>query len=298
MSLTAFVLVFLSVFLHAAWNFLSKKSNPSGAFYLISSTTAALLWLGFFLSSDLALGSLPGRFWLLLACSILCEVIYCLGLAYAYRISDISIAYPLGRAMPVLMVAAVTLLFGLGTRPSGLAVVGMGIIFAGSILLPLKTLRDFHWRTYLTRSGFFILMIAAGTTGYTILDSQASILLQALPGETRVRKSLIYLFLIESGIALALACYVALVPLERREFKRLFLHSFNPVLTGLCSSSAYALILLAMGFVSNVSYIQAFRQMSLPLGVLAGIFLLKENPAKPKLIGVALIVAGLVVSVL
>ena len=41
MTLTAFLLVFLSVFLHAIWNFLSKKTNPSGAFYLLSSTTAA-----------------------------------------------------------------------------------------------------------------------------------------------------------------------------------------------------------------------------------------------------------------
>ena len=60
------------------------------------------------------------------------------------------------------------------------------------------------------------------------------------------------------------------------------------------SSSAYALILLAMGFVTNVSYIQAFRQMSLPLGVLAGVFILKEPCSQAKLIGIILIVAGLI----
>ncbi len=298
MTLTAFLLVFLSVFLHATWNFLSKKTNPSGAFYLMSSSTAALLWLGFFLHADLSLSALPPRFWILLICSILCEAVYCLGLAYAYRISDISLAYPLGRALPVLMVAAVTLLFGIGTPPSGLALGGMGIIFAGCILLPLKTMRDFHWKTYASKAIFFILMIAAGTTGYTILDSQASAMLQALPGETTLIKSLVYLFFIELGIALSLAGYVAMIPLERQEFKRLFLRSLYPLLTGLCSSSAYALILLAMGRVSNVSYIQAFRQMSLPLGVLAGIVLLKETPAKPKLAGVALIVIGLVITAL
>ena len=196
------------------------------------------------------------------------------------------------------MVAAVTLLFGIGTPPSGLALGGMGIIFAGCILLPLKTMRDFHWKTYASKAIFFILMIAAGTTGYTILDSQASAMLQALPGETTLIKSLVYLFFIELGIALSLAGYVAMIPLERQEFKRLFLRSPYPLLTGLCSSSAYALILLAMGRVSNVSYIQAFRQMSLPLGVLAGIVLLKETPAKPKLAGVALIVIGLVITAL
>lgn len=298
MTLTAFILVFLSVFLHATWNFLSKKTNPSGAFYLMSTTTAALLWLTFFLCSKVPLAELPGKFWLLLICSIFCEGVYCLGLAYAYRISDISMAYPLGRAIPVLMVAGITILLGLGKKPSGLALAGMCIIFAGCILLPLKTFRDFKWKTYCTRAIFFILMIAAGTAGYTILDSQANAILRGVNGDSVLMKSLTYLFFIEGGLAVLLACYVIFVPLERREFKRLFLRSPYPVITGLCSSSAYALILLAMGHVSNVSYIQAFRQMSLPLGVLAGIFLLKENPAKPKLIGVALIVAGLVMTAL
>ena len=298
MTLTAFLLVFLSVFLHAIWNFLSKKTNPSGAFYLLSSTTAALLWLGFFLSTELSFSSLPVRFWVLLACSIACEAVYCLGLAYAYRVADISLAYPLGRALPVLLIAAVTILLGLGNRPSGIAIAGMGIMSCGCLLLPLRTMRDFHWRTYTGKAFFFLLMIAAGTTGYTILDSQASAILQTLPGESALRKSLIYLFFIESGIALVLGGYVLAVPMEHREFKRLFLRSPYPVLTGLCSSTAYALILLAMRHVSNVSYIQAFRQMSLPLGVFAGIVLLKESPAKPKLAGVALIVAGLVMTAL
>ena len=296
MTLTAFLLVFFSVFLHATWNFLSKKTNPSGAFYLMSSSTAALLWLGFFLHAEVSLATLPVRFWILLGCSIVCEMIYGIGLAYAYRISDISLAYPMGRALPVLMVAGVTLLLGIGARPSGLAIAGMGITFVGCILLPLKAMHDFKWKTYASRAIFFILMIAVGTTGYTILDSQASAILQAQPGETPLMKSLVYLFLLELGIALGLGGYVALLPMERKEFKRLFLRSPYPVITGFCSSSAYALILLAMRHVSNVSYIQAFRQMSLPLGVLAGIVLLKETPAKPKLAGVALIVIGLVIT--
>ena len=53
-----------------------------------------------------------------------------------------------------------------------------------------------------------------------------------------------------------------------------------------------------MGFVTNVSFVQAFRQLSLPLGVFAGIVFLKESPAKPKLLGVALIVLGLILTVL
>ena len=35
MTVPAFLLILASVFLHVTWNMLSKKSNPSMAFYMI-----------------------------------------------------------------------------------------------------------------------------------------------------------------------------------------------------------------------------------------------------------------------
>lgn len=49
-----------------------------------------------------------------------------------------------------------------------------------------------------------------------------------------------------------------------------------------------------MAYVTNVSYIQAFRQMSLPLGFFAGILILKESHSTPKVFGIVLIVLGLI----
>ena len=49
-----------------------------------------------------------------------------------------------------------------------------------------------------------------------------------------------------------------------------------------------------MQFVDNVSYIQAFRQLSIPLGAAAGIVLLHEKITKPKLAGLILIIIGLI----
>ena len=57
---------------------------------------------------------------------------------------------------------------------------------------------------------------------------------------------------------------------------------------------AYTLVLVAMGFVTNVSYVVAFRQLSIPLGAALGILLLKEPPYRPKLVGIAVAFAGLV----
>ena len=45
--------------------------------------------------------------------SVASEVMYVAGLAYAYRRGDISLVYPLVRAIPVLLVAAVTFAFSI-----------------------------------------------------------------------------------------------------------------------------------------------------------------------------------------
>lgn len=293
MTLIAFFLVLASAILHAGWNILSKRSNPSAAFYLLSSSTAAVVCLccagGFRIDFTL----LPLKFSLLLTVSILFEALYLIGLAHAYRSCDISIAYPMGRAMPVLLVAAVTLLLGLGTTPGKIALTGMGILFLGCLLLPQKQFRDLRPSVYCNQAIVFILLIAAGTTGYTVCDSVAMEILHSYAGRTDWQLTFSYLFCIESGIVLALSGFVLLHPAERKEFNRLFLRTPAPMFTGIASTTAYALILAAMQFVTSVTYIQAFRQLSLPIGVFAGVFLLHERCPLPKIVGTALIVAGL-----
>ena len=298
MTLTAFVLVFLSAFLHATWNFLSKKGNPSGAFYLITSCTAVLATSVFFITSELPLGDLPLKFWMFYLFSVGFEVCYALGLAYGYKAADISLVYPLGRATPLLLIAVISIVFGLGKVPSGLALVGMGIITIGCIMLPLESFKNFSIRAYCNKKLVFILPIAIGTTGYTLMDSQAGKVLQEFAVGNSFSKSMWYLFLIESGIAVSLFVFTLLMPNERREFRTLIRKPVSPIIAGLCSSTASGMVLVAMNYVRNVSYLQAFRQISLPLGVFAGILLLKENPAPPKLTGVFLITAGLVMTVL
>ena len=72
----------------------------------------------------------------------------------------------------------------------------------------------------------------------------------------------------------------------------------HPYFAGIGAALAYLLILIAMGFVTNVCFVQAFRQMSLPVGVLLGMFFLREKCSAAKLTGVGLIVCGLILTVL
>jgi uncharacterized membrane protein len=50
-----------------------------------------------------------------------------------------------------------------------------------------------------------------------------------------------------------------------------------------------------MNYVTNVSYVAAFRQLSIPLGALFGMGLLKEPRYVPKMIAVVIIFIGLMI---
>lgn len=294
MTLKAFILIFASVFMHAAWNFMSKKESPTAVFYLLAAAAGTVFWLPWSFFCGIDVSALPVKFWIVFLISNFFEVLYFTALARGYRRGDISLVYPLGRALPVLMIAMLTVAFHIGRTPSRIALAGMGIIFAGCVIMPLESWRDMRVRTYCTRVLFWVLMIAAGTTGYTIFDSMAMAALRDVPGRSELFKSLFYIFMVEAGVA------VSLLPVlfrreARREMKKISVTWF-PYAAGIFSASAYVLILLAMNEVSNVSYLQAFRQMSLPLGMLAGVFLLRESCSPPKVVGIVLLVGGLVMT--
>ncbi len=295
MSLTAFVLIFFSVFLHAAWNTISKSVNPSLAFYFIMTFTAAMIWLPFLIFGRWNPFAMSQEFWLVMLFSMVGEIIYIAGLAKAYSKGDISLVYPMVRALPVLMVPAITLIFGLGTKiPDLCAFIGMFIIMAGCLIMPLRKFSDFSLKPYCSKVIFFILLAAIGTTAYTILDSITVKMVQEQMGRKNILDILGLLFFVEAGQTIGEFLIVAFNRNERRLLKALAFKNIYPVLAGCCSSSAYALVLLAMGYVSNISYVQAFRQMSLPVGFFAGLLILKEKGSLPKYVGMFLIFAGLI----
>ena len=177
-----------------------------------------------------------GRFWLLVLGSGFFEVLYFLGLFQAYRKSDISMAYPLARAMPVLMVAAVTMIFGLGRPPGPPALLGMAVVSIGCLLMPLKHLSEFRPRSYVNPALLFILLAAVGTTGYTVFDSLASPCSPRNPPPQKSSGPRLF-GMIELMITAGLGSYVYSHQEERAEFKRLFCRSIYPVICG-CFASA------------------------------------------------------------
>ena len=298
MTWSAFMLILLSIFLHVGWNLISKQSRPSAAFYLLASVTSFLLYLPCIFFADINWTALGWKFWCGYFFSIVSEILYFIGLFKTYRHADISLAYPMVRALPVLLVAAVTTVFGLGKGLNLVAAAGMFIVFSGCLLMPMQKFSDFKLSNYITPVSGFMFLAACGTTGYTIFDGMLIPQILANSDSPQLAATGAFISLLEAGITTGLSVYVAAVKVEREEFKKLFCRNLTPNLCGFCSSSAYVLVVMAMPMVSNVSFVQAFRQMGLPLGVAAGVFILKEKCPPVRLVGVGTVVIGLVITAL
>ena len=299
MTLTAFLLIFFSIFLHAGWNFMSKATRPSAAYYLIANTVAAVILTPFLFLARISWKDLGGAFWIFLAGSICFEVIYAIGLFRTYKRNDISMAYPMVRALPVLFTAILTMTLGLGKTPGVLACCGFAVVASGCFLLPQKHLKDLFTLKNLDKKALIPILIAAcGTTGYTLMDSLGTVPFKACSVSGNLITVGAYLCLVQIGIALGLAPVVFCSGREIVELRRKCLLSPWPWLCGIFSTTAYFLVVTAMGYVDNVTFIQVFRQASLPVGVAAGIIFLHEKISVPKIAGTALVVAGLVMTVL
>ncbi len=196
MTFTAFLLILTSAVFHATWNLLSKAHRPSLVFYMQASMTAALLWLGFVIVGvpQISWSTLPWMFYVMITGSFICEVIYFTGLANAYKRADISMAYPMARALPVLFTALLTLIFHIGKPLDSFDITGMLLIFAGCFIMPMQNIKQLTIKNYLNKNFIFILMAACGTTGYTIFDSQAlKYLKEAFPPEKNILMSCTYI---------------------------------------------------------------------------------------------------------
>ena len=300
MSLIAFVLIIVSAVLHASWNLLAKKSQMTVPFYTIICTTSALLWLHVQFWTPIPVPALPAKFWMYLAGSIISDVTYCCGLILAYRTMEMSTVYPVMRSLPLLMTALLTAVLGWGAPLTPVALAGMGIVFCGCMVMPLKKFSDFSLKNYLNWNFLFTMIVALGTTGYTIFDSQSQAVIRSVfPDISKPIVSLTYYS--TRGIALSSTLWLLILfrAADRAAVAEFWKkRSITPVIAGLAASLCYVLVLIAMNYVTNVSFVQAFRQIGLVLGMAGGFIFLKEKCTITKIVGIILILSGLAITII
>ena len=235
--------------------------------------------------------------WLFMVTSGFFLAAYLATLAGAYRAGDISIAYPLIRSLPVIFVFIATLILGKGHQVSGLLIAGIILIAAGCMVLPMKSFGDFHFKAYQNLCCFLALLSALAVAGYTIVDDEALRQLRNIPGMpfSPIEGTLVYMVLEGISCSAWQGIFVLCNTRERNNIRAVFKTGKSAaVITGIGIYLTWGLVLASLNYVENVSYVAAFRQLSIPLGAIFGMTLLKEPRYLPKKIGIAAIFIGLV----
>jgi drug/metabolite transporter (DMT)-like permease len=297
LTFTAAILLLLSAATHAGWNLLGKRQNPSAAFMLIANTLGLLWLVPVLFVAGRGLAFFSPLVWLFVVLTGLAQAGYFFALTGAYRSGDLSIAYPLARSAPVVMVAIASILLGRSGQISPLSLAGMFLVTAGGFLLPMQHFTDLRLKNYLNLTSLLALLTALCTTAYSLIDDQALRILRQMPGMPLDTLALSALYSLVEAVScsLWLAFFVLLSKQERQRFHEFYMHNLGQsFLVGALIILAYTLVLIAMAYVSNVSYVIAFRQLSIIIGALLGMRVLKESAHPPKFAGLAVMFAGLV----
>ena len=286
MSAFVVTLVIVSTFMHAGWNLLARGQRDEGAFFRRM------------LLVSMALGLAPAAVgWAMLRCltptalacalgSGVCCGVYYLGLARGYGSGDFTVVYPAARALPVLLLGLVDV--ARGRLPTAMGWSGMVLVALGCFLVPHRSFRKIRLAPYLDRSVLWILLTALGTVGYSILDK---IGLENTPEGPAQAAIYGYVFFVISGVA-----YLGLDRLFRAPRDADVKFGWRlPALAAVLNFGAYWLVLWAYQMTERVSYVVAFRQFSIVLGVIAAFIIFRESGRLVRTAGTLVITAGLVV---
>ncbi len=300
MTKTAVVLLVISALTHAGWNLIGKRFNSTAASFLVASAIGVIILLPFpLLFGHIARGFTPTTWFLVLLTGIF-QSVYYISLAAAYQRGDMSLIYPLARSTPAIIVAIFAVAVGRAGSISPQAFAGIVLIVAGGYLLPMQHFRDFNLKKYLNAALGFALCAAVGTAGYSIVDDGALRgAWAAIGSETPAWQiSAVYAFFEGMSSVIWMAAYVIFRPGERINFRQLFGNGGRSIrssaLMGVGIYVTYTIVLASMAFVRDVSYVVAFRQLSIPLGVAMGAIVLKEKLHATRIMGTLIMLAGLI----
>jgi drug/metabolite transporter (DMT)-like permease len=264
----AVAIVLTAALLHAVWNMLLARSSDTGAAIAVAMVAGSLIVLPFGLARwRLEPGALP---WV--AASAALELAYFVLLAYAYRIADMSLVYPVARGLaPVLVLLGSVLVLG---QPASLAamlgvvLVATGVVLVRGIRAPASAL-----------GVAAAVAVAVTIAGYTLVDKQG--ITHADP--------VTYLALVV-GIPAVIWCgFLAL----RDGPERLRAATSPTIIVGGAGVvGAYGLVLVALGMAPAPS-VAALRETSIVMATALAALLLHEHVERSRWIGSLVVVSGI-----
>ncbi len=282
MPLGAIFLLLAGAGLHALWNFWLKQAQEK---YLVS--WVAMLFSAAFLPVVPSIWEWPqSRIWPYLVSSAFVEALYLAILASAYRLSDFSLIYPLGRGAAPCFLALWARLF-LGERFSPFGWVGLTLTVAGLLLVGSSGLRSRDGKRPSWLGVGLGLSVALLVATYSAIDG-AAVKQTAPTPYTILVLSLTGLFF--TPYALWGEGWHKTWKVTKKEWRR-------ALAVGLASLVAYALALNAYSH-SLVGYAGAVREVSVVFAAFLGWKVLGEPLGRQRLLGAAVIFLGIVLMAL
>ena len=280
MTILALSLVLLAALTHASWNIYAKVAAESRHFVWLFSAGSVLIY-GPVVIAVLIVEQpvFEARHWLALAATSVLHLLYSLSLQTGYRHSDLSVVYPIARGTgPLLSFIGAGLL--LGEALTAQSVAGLALI-VGGILLVAGLIG--HHRRAPGVGVFYGLLTGALIAAYTLNDGWA------------VKVLLISPFVIDfTGNLFRMA---VLAPRAWRDRGRVALEARTyrkaVIVVSVLGPLGYILVLFAMRL-APISHVAPARELSTLVGAWFGSRLLREDSGPWRIVGAALIVAGVI----
>ena len=284
MTTLSLVLVLLAAVAHSSWNLLIKRSGNKEIFVwsllvsvsvLMAPLGVALLWFNPVQQ--------PG-WWLALA-TVITHTFYSILLGRGYARGDLSLVYPVARGIGPMLVPILAVLT-LGEQIELPAIMGIVSIIAGIYLVSWwgRFRQIFQHPMELIRDGGFRYAVLTGLTVtiYTLVDKRGVEYVQPF----------LYVYLLNLGAAIGLVPYILRNHGLARVWQEWRLNPWAIVAAGVLLFISYGLVLTAFSL-SRVSYVGPAREVGIVIGVLMGVFILKEPFGLGRLLGSGFIVLGL-----
>ncbi|HEY6133278.1 MAG TPA: EamA family transporter [Rubrivivax sp.] len=286
MPAAALALVLAAALLHAVWNVAAKKAGGDHRFALVSALMVSVLWLP--VAAWFGWQELPrwgSREWGLVLASGVVHLLYFTVLLKGYRVSDLTVVYPVARGSgPLLAVLGAVLLLGESLSVLGLAgvlaVCGGVFAIAGGPRL-WRQAHDVAARSRVLAGLRWGALTGALIAGYTVIDGFAVKVLLVSP---------VLLDYVGNVLRLPFLLPGALV--DRRGFAAACRTQWRHALVvAILGPLAYVLVLYAMTL-APLSHVAPAREVSMLFAALIGGRLLGEGDRGWRLLGAGCIGAG------
>lgn len=286
MPWTALALVVAAALMHAVWNVAAKKAGGDGRFVMINAVLVAVLWMpAAFVAGYDEVPRYGLREWLTIAVSAVVHVVYFNVLLKGYRVSDLTVVYPVARGTgPLLTALAAGPVFG--ERLTPLSAVGVLAVCGGVFLVAggprmFSAVQDPARRARVAAGVRWGALTGAFVSGYTLIDSH-------LVKDLGVSPILVDYF----GNLLRVPFLLPLVLRDRPGFVSAVRAQWkHGLVVATLGPLGYVFVLYAAKL-APISHVAPAREMSMLFAALLGGRLLGEGDRALRLAGAACVAGG------